>query len=179
MLRARAVAALITAGIHSREERADSYKAIWSLVAVVPSSHPIGTQSPLTAHESRTSLLNRRILRAVEAVHDAPGQQWTVSGLANVAGMSRTAFSVRFRDMIGITPLRYVGGTRLQIASVAIEDKKSILEVALFCGYGSEAAFGRAFKRFYGVTPGRWRTKLLALNGNGEISPQNPQWDFG
>jgi AraC-like DNA-binding protein len=39
-------------------------------------------------------------------------------------------------------------------------ERAYVLEVALDAGYESEAAFNRAFKREFGLPPGRYRKKL-------------------
>jgi AraC-like DNA-binding protein len=81
--------------------------------------------------------------------------------MANVAGMSRTAFARRFRDLMGDTPLNMVARLRLRIAAELLNHGSARLdEAAAAAGYGSAAAFARAFRRVYRTTPGRWRAPL-------------------
>ncbi len=100
-----------------------------------------------------------RVMRAVAAVARAPLQPWTVEAMAEVAGMSRTAFARQFRHLMTDTPLNMVARLRLRIA-VEILDRGSakLDEAAEAAGYGSAAAFIRAFRRVYGTTPAQWRT---------------------
>ena len=72
--------------------------------------------------------------------------------------MSRTVFAERFSALMGMTPLSYVTHWRMQEARRAlIESRHSMIEIAEHVGYGSEAAFTRAFKRQFDVTPGELR----------------------
>jgi AraC-like DNA-binding protein len=99
-----------------------------------------------------------RVMRAVAAVARAPLQTWTVEAMADVAGMSRTAFARQFRDLLRDTPLNMVARLRLRIAVETLNHGHAKLdEAAEAAGYGSAAAFIRAFRRVYGTTPAQWR----------------------
>jgi AraC-like DNA-binding protein len=88
---------------------------------------------------------------------DAP---WTLESLAEVAGMSRTAFVDAFRAALGETPMKYLARYRLHVAGSWLRETSStVLDVALRAGYRTEAAFVRAFKRELGTTPGATRVK--------------------
>jgi len=85
-------------------------------------------------------------------------QNWTVANLAAEVAMSRSAFSARFTELVGEPPIHYVTRWRMHVAQAALlEDEATLGELALRLGYGSEAAFSRAFKRFMGVSPGAVR----------------------
>ena len=99
-----------------------------------------------------------RVMRALSAAAKAPLDDWSVASLAAVAGMSRTAFAERFRALLGETPMRMVARLRLRLAAQALErGVPGLDEVAAAAGYGSAAAFIRAFRRSYADTPARWR----------------------
>jgi AraC family transcriptional activator of mtrCDE len=102
-----------------------------------------------------------RVMRAVAAVARAPLEPWTVETMADVAGMSRTAFARRFRALLNDTPLNMVARLRLRIASEMLNHGGAKLdEAAEAAGYGSAAAFIRAFRRFHGTTPAKWRAPM-------------------
>ena len=102
-----------------------------------------------------------RVMRAVAAVARAPLKPWTVEKMANVAGMSRTAFARQFQHLMSDTPLNMVARLRLRIAVEILNHGSAKLdEAAEAAGYGSAAAFIRAFRRFYGTTPAQWRSPL-------------------
>lgn len=99
---------------------------------------------------------------ALEAMHQDPATQWTVDGLARIAGVSRTGFSNRFNELIGNTPLGYLTAWRMQLArQLLIDTNLPIIEVAARSGYQSEASFGRIFKRHFDSPPAIFRRSQL------------------
>ena len=76
----------------------------------------------------------------------------------SAAGLSRSTLAERFETMLGTSPMRYVRDWRLCLASVALEHHhEGIAAIAHEAGYGTEAAFNRAFSRAYGAPPATWR----------------------
>jgi AraC-like DNA-binding protein len=99
------------------------------------------------------------ILRAMTAFFVNPGEQWTVHSLATAAGLSRAAFSERFTRAFGEPPLKTINRLRLQQASeMLLGTNASLSDIATQIGFGSAAAFLRAFKRQFDKTPGEWRS---------------------
>lgn len=104
------------------------------------------------------ALTDRSIGAAVQAIHAEPARQWTVSSLGEVAGLSRSAFSRRFTELVGQPPLSYLTFWRLTLAARLLADTDAPLAaVARQVGYASEFAFAAAFKRDFGQPPGRFR----------------------
>ena len=99
-----------------------------------------------------------RVMRAIAAAAREPRERWTVARMAEVAGMSRTAFARRFQTLTGDTPLNMVTRIRLRLAADALTQGRGDLAAAVaISGYGSAAAFIRAFRRAYHTTPAQWR----------------------
>jgi transcriptional regulator GlxA family with amidase domain len=72
--------------------------------------------------------------------------------------MSPSAFSARFRQLTGESPMRYVARTRLARAAAYLRDSgDSVLAIAGRTGYDSDVALSKAFKRHFGVAPGVYR----------------------
>ena len=66
----------------------------------------------------------------------------------------------RFADLVGMPPMHYLASWRMQIASGLLSSgTANIATVAAEIGYGSEAAFSRAFKKVVGVPPSAWRRR--------------------
>ncbi|MYN14237.1 helix-turn-helix domain-containing protein [Pusillimonas sp. TS35] len=104
------------------------------------------------------ALRDPRLARVIAAVHRDPGRDWTVENMAAQMGSSRSVFAERFQAVTGITPLRYVTELRMRMAMQwMVRDRLSIELVAERLGYGSQAAFSRAFKRVTGQSPGAVR----------------------
>lgn len=108
------------------------------------------------------AIFDPQIGAALRAVHADVNVPWTVESLAAAAGMSRSAFAFRFKELLGQTPLDYVTEWRMQKAvSLLKEEDKKLVEVAQSVGYESDAAFSKAFKRVVGVTPGEYRQGII------------------
>lgn len=114
-----------------------------------------------------SGLIDAQIGRALSAIHETPARTWTVEDLALIAGMSRSAFAVRFGQIVGMTPLKYVATWRLDLAADELRaGSAKIAEIAALVGYGSEAAFNRAFKSQFGETPAAFRRQGGTLPAN-------------
>ncbi|RLK60254.1 AraC-like DNA-binding protein [Actinokineospora cianjurensis] len=119
---------------------------------------------PAESGSWRAALVDARIGRALAAVYGEPARQWTVAGLAKVAGMSRAAFAPRFRELVGEGPGAHLARWRMDLATALLVEQPdlSVAQVAAQVGYGSEFAFSTAFRRATGSPPGRYRTTRLA-----------------
>ncbi|MGK9149381.1 AraC family transcriptional regulator [Plantibacter flavus] len=96
----------------------------------------------------------------LDALHAEPGHPWTLDELARIATMSRSAFAERFRAVVGETPRAYLTTVRMETAKgLLLTGSASIADLAGALGYTSEDGFSRAFHRYTGSTPARWRTE--------------------
>lgn len=104
------------------------------------------------------ALRDPRLSKVFLALHRDPGRNWTVAELATEMGSSRSVFAERFLAVTGMTPVRYLTELRMRLATQWItRDREAIETVAYRLGYGSLAAFSRAFKRVQGHPPGEAR----------------------
>ncbi|HSH42917.1 MAG TPA: AraC family transcriptional regulator, partial [Arenicellales bacterium] len=115
-------------------------------------------KAPQTGSGWLVALRDRHIGRALSAMHRNPEQPWTIQRLAGEAGMSRSAFSARFTELVGEPAMRYLTRWRMQMARLELKNSaEPMIMLAERLGYQSEAAFSRAFKRVFGVPPGSVR----------------------
>lgn len=104
------------------------------------------------------ALADPGIAAALHAIHEDPARPWTVAGLGARAGMSRAVFARRFTGLVGRPPAAYLTWWRMTSAGrLLAEADLPIRVVAQRCGYSSEFAFAKAFKREFGVPPARHR----------------------
>ncbi|NMC22516.1 MAG: helix-turn-helix transcriptional regulator, partial [Serratia sp.] len=76
------------------------------------------------------------------------------------AGMSRSVFSLRFKQTVGSAPLEYLTRWRMLLAADRLtQGKEPVSAVALALGYQSESAFSTAFKRTLGCSPRQYGQK--------------------
>ncbi|SFB63932.1 Helix-turn-helix domain-containing protein [Rhizobium sp. NFR07] len=95
-----------------------------------------------------------RLGRALRAIHRDVASPWTVAALANVAGMSRAAFSAIFARQVGRPPLAYLRYWRLTLArSLLLRGTNSVDDVARQVGYTSQSAFGNAYRQAFRTSP--------------------------
>lgn len=106
-----------------------------------------------------SGLADERLSPALVAVHEAPGESWTLQTMAREANMSRSAFAARFKDVVGQTPVDYLTEWRLTIAQENLRAGMSVSTIAAELGYASASAFSRAFAQRLGSSP----RALLAL----------------
>jgi AraC family transcriptional regulator, alkane utilization regulator len=101
--------------------------------------------------------------RALALLHAEPDRTWTVDELARAVALSRSAFAERFTELVGEPPMRYLMRWRLALAARTLRSsRQAIARIAERSGYESEAAFSRAFKREFDVSPAAWRKAVVA-----------------
>ncbi len=109
-------------------------------------------------HSLLALMADARLSNAIDAVLRAPAEPWSVASLAAVCNVSRATFARRFAQLSGETPLQFVTTLRMEMAARLLTlDRGSAASIGEHCGYASEAAFGRAFKAYFGVGPGMFR----------------------
>ncbi|GLZ81917.1 AraC family transcriptional regulator [Actinorhabdospora filicis] len=98
------------------------------------------------------------VAAALRAVHRDPAAPWTVASLAAQGALSRAPFARRFTELVGRPPLAYLTWWRMTTAAGHLRASDEPLRtVAAAVGYHSEFAFATAFKREFGIAPGRFR----------------------
>jgi AraC-like DNA-binding protein len=116
-------------------------------------------ESPATQRSWLAGLRDPVVGRALEALHGAPRDAWTIETLGRTIGVSRSVLAARFKEMVGHPPMHYLTLWRMQLASRMLHDGQPVVEVAAAVGYESEAAFSRAFKKLMGMAPAMWRRR--------------------
>lgn len=100
------------------------------------------------------ALGDKQISIAISAIHKAPAHRWSIQTLAELAGMSRTIFAVKFKETVGKAPMEYVTHWRMLLAKDRLSSSNdSISAIAESLGYESDSAFSTAFKRVVGCSP--------------------------
>lgn len=97
--------------------------------------------------------------RALRLLHTEPAAPWTVTALAQQAGVSRATLAKRFTDLVGEPPSGYLTGWRMTLAADLLDQEETltIAQVARTVGYSDGFAFSAAFKRVRGVSPSEFR----------------------
>lgn len=120
----------------------------------------------LLRHAMEASLIDQGVLaglgdaklsKALDAIHQQPGEAWSLQTLADVSGMSRSRFSSKFLEVVGVTPGEYLAEWRLGIAKTLLLKGRPVKQVAHQVGYADASALARAFAaRHDGMSPTKW-----------------------
>lgn len=106
------------------------------------------------------ALHDKSISMALRLIHGDIKQNWTLEILSERVALSRAAFAKRFKQLVGQPMFQYLTGLRMQKASELLHDTKlPVVEIAEQVGYESDLAFVRVFKKFYDVTPTKFRAQ--------------------
>lgn len=107
-----------------------------------------------------TGLLNGlshpQLAKALVALHEAPGDAWSLPRMAECAGMSRSAFAAAFKSHVGEGPAEYLAQWRLSIAQTRLRLGSPLKTIAEDLGYSSASALSRVFAQKVGRSPRDW-----------------------
>ena len=112
-----------------------------------------------SAWVERFSILSDpQITRAFVGMVEHPGAPHTVQSLAKTAGLSRSAFMDRFRQVLSKTPMVALRDLRMrQAARALVAGKASLDQIVHDAGYQDRTGFLRAFRKVYGCDPAEFR----------------------
>lgn len=107
--------------------------------------------------------LLRRLLRARDRMDSASHEEWPVTRLAQVSGVSEAHFSRSFKDAFGVPPHRYLLTRRIERAKALLRDTDlPITDIAFQTGWNSLGTFGRVFRDVTGGSPSKLRERERA-----------------
>ena len=109
------------------------------------------------------ALADRQLSAAINAIHAAPAQPWTLQTLAQRACMSRSSFALKFKTTVGASPMEYLVRWRMLLAGDRLlhsGDPISVIGQSL--GYASDSAFSTAFRRVMGCSPRQYASSRPA-----------------
>jgi len=104
--------------------------------------------------QKRTPKVARSILLMEQMIEDP----LSVAKIARLVGLSVRRLEMLFVQEFGVGPGRYFRQLRLQEAWRMVQDThRPLQDVAVRCGFNSQAAFSRAFSAHFGLAPSRLR----------------------
>jgi AraC-like DNA-binding protein len=104
------------------------------------------------------ALRDKRIAKALAALHEYPGQEWTIATAAEVASMSRSGFARRFKELLDTSFFDYLTRLRMRDArQLLMTTNLPVADIAEKVGYQSDISFVKAFKNIHDVTPRRYQ----------------------
>jgi AraC-like DNA-binding protein len=123
------------------------------------------------------ALRDAHIGKALQLLHEKPGEPWTVRDVGRRVGLCRSAFAARFTELVGQPMLRYLIARRMDEAATLLESSDhGIAEVAGCVGYDTASAFSKLFTRHYGLSPSGYRAlyRRSAAGAPWSAPPRSP-----
>lgn len=103
-----------------------------------------------------SGLADARLARALVALHERPGEPWSLAAMAAEAGMSRSSFAAAFKAGVGQPPADYLADWRLSLAQTQLRQGRQVKQIADELGYASAPALSRLFSQRLGLSPRQW-----------------------
>lgn len=109
-----------------------------------------------------------RINRVLDYIEHHIDKELTLEELAGVAHFSPFHFHRVFKAMVGETLHRFIQRLRVEKAATQLSSnpRKNVTDIALDCGFSGSAAFSRAFREAFQMTPTEWRDLNSAQESN-------------
>jgi AraC-like DNA-binding protein len=113
---------------------------------------------------SEREVVNRRLLRARDAMDRAYAQPLDIAALAAIAYVSEAHFIRTFRATFGETPHRYLQRRRVERAMFLLRvSDRPVTEICLAVGFASLGTFSRTFRSIVGASPSEFRANRVVL----------------
>lgn len=144
----------------AQQGRSAALGRLAELVLILTIRHAL--QSGVLRSGMMSGLADPRLCKALQAIHERPGEAWTLHSLADAAGMSRARFAHHFQQVVGTAPGDYLSQWRIAIAQSLLSRGKPLGWIADEVGYGSATALTRAFTHRVGQSPTAWLASRAA-----------------
>ena len=101
---------------------------------------------------------DERITRSIHQMESHPEQAFSVPDIARRAGMSISLFNKKFKDAVGLSPLKYIISLRLEKVKFYLRTTNlSISEIAYITGFSDSNYMIKYFHQHFSITPARYR----------------------
>ena len=149
--------------LESKYERLGKLAVInlWVNIVMIECLRTYIESLPGTSNNWLVAMREPHLSKALILMHDKPNHSWTTHELAKESGMSRSSFTQRFKETVGIPPLTYLTDYRLRLAAGHLRlGKSNIGQISEMVGYASNSTFSQAFKRAYGMSPKAYQQQI-------------------
>lgn len=121
------------------------------------------TNSEIMVHVDSYSKNHKALKKAIDYIDSHLNEELTLERISAVAELSPNYFSNIFREQTGVKLWDYIGEKRIILATQLLIEypNDSIISIALKCGFNNCPNFNRAFKKYTGQTPKKYKTSIL------------------
>lgn len=130
----------------------------FSQLALVLVKNAIGTQSrDINLHAYKT--IHPQLYKTIQAMKENYQHPWTLDEMADISYFSKFQFAHYFKEIVGISPYSWLQIYRvIRSQDMLINTTKTVLKIAIECGFSSVSVYNQLFQRLYGITPRSFRT---------------------
>ena len=122
--------------------------------------HLLSSANEEKQFENHSSAIPKTLEQAIDSMHETENLCEGVPALVKKSGYSKSRLNALMRQYLGTTPHLYVTKLRMDKAKdLLLNSEATILSIALELGYATESHFISTFKKFYGITPSKMRSK--------------------
>ena len=121
--------------------------------------------------------LDPRVQQVIDQLGSRLEEQWSISKLARIAGLSESRLAHLFRAQTGATPLQFLEQQRIARArELLLITGRSVAEIAAAVGMPDTTWFARVFRRHVGMSPRNWRQGAGSgkRGTSGALTPKAP-----
>lgn len=105
--------------------------------------------------------ISPQIYKTILALKESYQYSWSLDEMAKISNLNKYQFAHFFKDIIGISPYAWLQIYRvIRSQEMLKETNKTILKIAMDCGFSSVTIYNQLFKRLYGITPGTFRKMI-------------------
>ena len=105
-------------------------------------------------------LTKSKLKRVKEHIRDRLTENISLQEISTEVGLSKSYFAEMFKQSTGITPYQYVLQQRIKRAKQLLKQDLPLVEIALDCGFSSQSAFNRTFRKCVGTTPRNYQQQI-------------------
>lgn len=109
-------------------------------------------------HQELSPAISQKINAAIDYIHKNPYKIHSIESLCTLTGMKKSYFISNFKNLTGLTPIKYCINLKLEHSkNLLVNTNSSINEIATHCGFADEFYYSRMFKQLTGVPPSEFR----------------------
>lgn len=120
---------------------------------------PANATATTTPKQITISPLDKKFKETLEYIvaQHISDHDFTVDRLAALMQMGHTKFYGRMKDVMGVSPNKYLMNEKMRIAAeLILEGKYSIAEVSFKVGFMDQSYFNKCFKQYFGCVPSKY-----------------------
>lgn len=123
----------------------------------------------------KDDIISLHIRKCIDHIYEDLNADLSAKGLADFTNLNVSYLSKLFKRETGQTIKAYVTAAKMDTAQNMLKySDLSYFEISAMLGYSSQSAFTYAFRKFTGLTPGKYRERYYAESNNFSNNSKKP-----